>query len=89
MLDGQLRLTRALLLVATAYNFDFDRDGEYGFLDDDATDPVVIQGLQPAVERRLGHRNKAHLGKPHRGNGLPEFGESAGLADGTRISAAP
>ena len=34
MLDAQLRLLKAIFQVAIAYNFDFDDNGSYAFLDD-------------------------------------------------------
>ena len=41
MLDAQLRLTKATLLVATAYDFDFDENGSHEFLEDDSDENVL------------------------------------------------
>ena len=41
MIDASLRLTKAVFLVATAYNFDFDDNGSYAFLDDGSNENVL------------------------------------------------
>ena len=43
LLDAQLRLLKAVLQVATAYNFDFDENGGYGFFEDDSDENVLRQ----------------------------------------------
>jgi hypothetical protein len=43
VLDGQLRLFKAILEVAVAYNLDFDDHGAYDFLDDDTNASLLRQ----------------------------------------------
>lgn len=43
MLDGQLRLLKGILLVAVAYNFDFDENGSYDFFDDHSDENLLRQ----------------------------------------------
>ena len=41
MIDASLRLLKAVFLVATAYDFDFDDNGSYAFLDDGSNENVL------------------------------------------------
>ena len=41
LIDANLRLLKAVFLVATAYNFDFDDNGSYAFLDDGSNENVL------------------------------------------------
>ena len=41
MLDAQLRLLKAIFQVAIAYNFDFDDNGSYAFLDDSSNEKLL------------------------------------------------
>ena len=41
MIDAQLRLLKAVFQVATAYNFDFDDNGSYDFVDDGSGENIL------------------------------------------------
>ena len=41
MIDASLRLLKAVFLVVTAYDFDFDDNGSYAFLDDGSNENVL------------------------------------------------
>ena len=41
LIDAGLRLTKAVFLVATAYDFDFDDNGSYAFLDSGSNENVL------------------------------------------------
>ena len=41
MIDASLRLTKSFCLVATAYDFDFDDNGSYAFLEDGSNENVL------------------------------------------------
>ncbi len=43
VLDAQLRTLKAFLLVATAYNLDFDEEGSYDFLEDPSDAEILRQ----------------------------------------------
>jgi hypothetical protein len=45
ILDAQLRTLKAFLLVATAYNLDFDENGSYDFLQEEFSDAEILRQL--------------------------------------------
>ena len=45
MLDAQLRLLKGVLLVTTAYDFDFDMEGKYEWLEEYPSDENVLRHL--------------------------------------------